>query len=247
VPVALITGAGRGIGAATAVRLASDGWYIAVNFRSRRHQAEAVVERCNSAGVLAEAFACDVSNPEQVAAMFASVDDTLGPISVLVNSAGITMPISRLDDTSVATVDELLAVNVKGTFLCTREAVQRMSTANKGAGGVIVNISSIASRLGSPGEYVMYSASKGAIDSLTLGLSKEVAEEGIRVNAVRPGIVRTDIHESSGDPNRADRMAPFIPMKRAGNPEEIANLVAWLCSTEASHVTGALIDASGGR
>jgi NAD(P)-dependent dehydrogenase (short-subunit alcohol dehydrogenase family) len=233
--IALITGGSRGIGAATASRLASQGWDVAVTYRSDVEAAESVAEECRSLGRRAVALAGDVTSDEEVVRVFEQLDETLGRLSALVNNAGIVDSKARVDEYPPGRVARMLATNVVGPFLCAREAVRRMSTIHGGEGGAIVNVSSAASRLGSPGEYVDYAASKGAIDTMTLGLAKEVAREMIRVNAVRPGIVDTTI------------LAEQIPMGRAGRPEEIANTIAWLCSDEAAYVTGALIDVSGGR
>jgi NAD(P)-dependent dehydrogenase (short-subunit alcohol dehydrogenase family) len=198
-------------------------------------------------GVDAFAHQVDVAVEADVVELFAAADERLGRPDALVNSAGIVGEQARVDELSAARIERMLAVNVTGTILCAREAVRRMSTAFGGHGGTIVNVSSAASRIGSPAEYVDYAASKGAVDSFTLGLAKEVAAEGIRVNAVRPGIIRTDIHASGGQPDRIERLQHQIPMQRAGEPDEIAEAIAWLCSPESSYVTGALLDASGGR
>ncbi len=249
VNIALVTGGSRGIGAASAVRLAKDGWTVAVNFRANAIAADVVVAQCRDQGADALAIAADVAVEEQVQSMFRVIDHELGPLSALVNNAGVVVaPPSRVADLSFERLQRIFSINVIGSFLCAREAVNRMSFRNGGSGGSVVNVSSIASRFGGPHEYVDYAATKGAIDTMTLGLSKEVAEEGIRVNAVRPGLIHTDFHASGGDPDRADRMGTtVVPMKRAGEPLEVANTIAWLCSPEASYVTGALIDVSGGR
>ena len=197
-------------------------------------------------GVQAVAVRCDVRNEAEVVALFAAADD-LGPLRALVNNAGITGPKARLDELTAARIEDLLAVNVLGSFLCAREAVRRMSTDHGGAGGAIVNVSSAAARLGSPGEYIDYAATKGAIDTMTLGLAKEVAREGIRVNAVRPGLIKTDIHASGGQPDRVEERRDSVPMGRGGEALEVAQAIAWLCSDEAAYVTGALLDVSGGR
>jgi NAD(P)-dependent dehydrogenase (short-subunit alcohol dehydrogenase family) len=245
--IALITGGGRGIGAATALKLASQGWDLAVTYRSDASAAESVAESCRSLGGSAVAFRVDVTSDEEVVRVFEQLDETLGRLTALVNNAGIVDTKARVDEYPPGRVERMLATNVVGPFLCAREAVRRMSTLHGGIGGAIVNVSSAASRLGSPGEYVDYAASKGAIDTMTLGLAKEVAREGIRVNAVRPGIIDTTIHASGGQPDRIERLADAIPLGRAGQPDEIANTIAWLCSDEASYVTGALVDVSGGR
>lgn len=246
-PIALVTGGSRGIGAATGLRLAADGWDIAISYREAASDAASVVERCHGLGRRAVAVRADVSDENDVSDLFAAVDDQLGIIGALVNNAGIVGVKARVDETTRARLERMFAINVFGAFACARAAVLRMSTLHGGRGGVIVNVSSAASRLGAPGEYVDYAASKGAIDSMTVGLAKEVAAEGIRVNAVRPGIIATDIHGSGGQPDRADRMRHLIPMLRAGEADEIAGVIAWLCGPDATYVTGSLVDASGGR
>lgn len=246
-PVAVITGGSRGIGAATAVELAQRGWDVCVGYRTRRDAAEGVAEECRRLGRRATVVAVEVADEAAVEALFDTVDQALGTVGVLVNSAGIVAPQARVEDIDGLRLAQMFAVNVTGSFLCARQAVRRMSTRHGGAGGAIVNVSSAASRLGSPGEYVDYAASKAAIDTMTIGLAKEVADEGIRVNAVRPGLVDTDIHTSGGRPDRPAMLAPTIPMKRPGQAAEVAFAIAWLCSSEASYVTGALVDVSGGR
>lgn len=246
-PVAVITGGSRGIGAATAMELARRGWDVCIGYRTRLDAAERVGQQCRRFGRTATVEAVDVADEDAVGAFFETVDQTLGTMDVLVNSAGIVAPQARVEDIDGQRLARMFAVNVTGSFLCAREAVRRMSTSNGGMGGTIVNVSSAASRLGSPGEYVDYAASKAAIDTMTVGLAKEVADEGIRVNAVRPGLIETDIHASGGRPGRPALLAPMIPMKRPGQATEVAFAIAWLCSTEASYVTGALIDVSGGR
>jgi NAD(P)-dependent dehydrogenase (short-subunit alcohol dehydrogenase family) len=247
VSVLIVTGGGRGIGAATAVMAAKRGYAVAVNYLRNSDAADRVVERVEEAGGKAIAVAADVSVERDVVAMFAETDRMLGRISALVNNAGIVDLRSRVEDMSAERIQRMLAVNVTGSFLCAREAVKRMSTRNGGKGGAIVNISSIAARLGGPGEYVDYAASKGAIDTFTIGLAKEVGGEGIRVNAVRPGVIRTEIHAASGDPGRVVRLGEAAPLQRPGDPEEIARSILWLLSDEASYITGALLDVSGGR
>jgi NAD(P)-dependent dehydrogenase (short-subunit alcohol dehydrogenase family) len=245
--VAIVTGGGRGIGAAVSARLAALGFDVAVAYRADRESAERVAGECAAAGVRAVPFPADVAREGDVVRLFEAVDEQLGAVTALVNNAGIVAPKSALADMSAARIRRMMEVNVVGSLLCAREAVRRMSTAGGGSGGVVVNVSSAASRVGSPGEYVDYAASKGAIDTFTLGLSKEVAREGIRVNAVRPGIIETGIHASGGQPDRVERVAPLVPMGRAGRPEEVAALIAWLCTEDASYITGAIIDVSGGR
>ena len=249
-PVALVTGGSRGIGAATALALARSGWDLCLGYRADAEAAKKVVTQCTDLDAEAVAVATDVADQAAVEALFQAVDHHWADRSVLgalVNSAGIVDRSSRVEDMDAARLSRMFAVNVVGSFLCAGQAVRRMSTAHGGAGGVIVNVSSAASRLGSPGEYVDYAASKGAIDTMTLGLAKEVASEGIRVVAVRPGIIDTDIHASGGQPDRVARLAGQIPLGRAGQPEEVAATIAWLCSEEASYISGAIVDVSGGR
>lgn len=243
----MITGAGRGIGAATARLAAARGYAVCVNYRRDGDAAGQVVADVRKAGQKAIAVAADVSTESGVSALFETVDRELGPVTGLVNNAGILEKQGRLEDTDAARLQRIFATNVIGTFLCSREAVRRMSTRHGGAGGAIVNVSSRAAVLGSPGEYIDYAASKGAIDTLTIGLSKEVAEEGIRVNAVRPGFIHTEMHASGGEPNRVDRVKAFVPMKRGGHVDEVAHAILWLLSDEASYATGAFIDLAGGR
>ncbi len=245
--VVVVTGGGRGIGASTAVLLASRGWDVAVGYQRDDESALSVVTECMAMGSRAAAFKADVASDADVKRLFAEVDEDLGPLHALVSSAGIVAKKARVDEYTSERIERVFAVNVVGSFLCAREAVRRMSTFHGGNGGSIVNVSSAASRLGSPGEYVDYAASKGAIDTMTIGLAREVAGEGIRVNAVRPGLVDTTIHASGGQPDRAQRLAASIPMGRPGEPPEVAGAIAWLCSDEASYVTGALLDVSGGR
>ena len=245
--VVLITGASRGIGAVTAALAASRGYHVGVNYRANRAAADAVVAGIRDAGGTAVAIAGDVAVEEDVLRMFADCEQALGPITDLVNNAGVVDMKARVDEMSAARLQRMFAVNVFGTMLCAREAVKRMSTKHGGTGGVIVNVSSVAARIGSPGEYVDYAAAKGAVDVFTIGLAKEVASEGIRVNAVRPGIVRTEIHASGGQPDRLERIAPLVPMLRPGEPEEIAGAILWLLSPEASYTSGTLLDVSGAR
>ena len=247
VRVLLITGAGRGIGAVTALLAAARGYAVCVNYRSNREAAAQVVHEIVSAGGIAVAVPGDVAIEADVVRIFDTCDRALGPLTALVNNAGIVDVKARVDEMDAARLQRMFAINVFGSFLCARQAVRRMSTKHGGPGGAIVNLSSAASRIGSPGEYVDYAASKAAIDAFTIGLSKEVAAEGIRVNAVRPGIGHTGIHASGGQPDRIDRIAPLVPMLRAGQPDEIAHAILWLLSNEASYTTGALLDVAGGR
>jgi NAD(P)-dependent dehydrogenase (short-subunit alcohol dehydrogenase family) len=245
--VTLVTGGGRGIGAATARLLAQQGHAVAVNYARDSAAAERLVDRILAAGGRAIAVRADVSIEADVLRLFEAIDEELGPLTGLVNNAGIVDVAARVDAMSVARIERIFAVNVLGSFLCAREAVKRMSTAHGGAGGVIVNVSSAAARLGSPAQYVDYAAAKGAIDTFTVGLAKEVAAEGIRVNAVRPGLIETDIHASGGDADRATRLAPLVPLQRPGSADEIAQAIVWLLSDAASYCTGAILDVSGGR
>jgi NAD(P)-dependent dehydrogenase (short-subunit alcohol dehydrogenase family) len=246
-PIALITGAGRGIGAATARLAAARGYAVCVNYRSNADAAHAVVADIVDDGGRAIAVQADVAREADVVALFRTVDERLGRITALVNNAGMLEKQMRVDAMDAGRLERVLAANVIGSFLCAREAVRRMSTAHGGAGGAIVNVSSAASRLGSAGEYVDYAASKGAVDAMTIGLSKEVAGEGIRVNAVRPAFIYTDIHASGGEPGRVDRVKDAIPMKRGGRPEEVAAAIVWLLSDDASYVTGTFVDLAGGK
>lgn len=245
--VLLITGASRGIGAATARLAAARGWAVAVNYHRQRDAAQAVVDAIRADGGRAVALAGDVASEADVLRLFADTETALGPLSALVNNAGVLAPQMPLADMDVARWQRMLATNVLGPLLCCREAVRRLSTRLGGQGGVIVNVSSAAARLGSPGEYVDYAASKGALDTLTLGLAKEVAAEGIRVNGVRPGFIYTDMHADGGEPGRVDRVKAGIPMQRGGQPEEVAAAILWLLSDEASFTTGHLLDVAGGR
>ena len=245
--IALITGASRGIGNATAQLLAQQGMRVVVNYLRDKQAAQAVVDTINIAGGTAMAWQADVSDERQVVDMFTAIDDAWGPVAVLVNNAGILSTQCRVEDLTAERINRVLTTNVTGYFLCCREAVKRMSHQHGGAGGAIVNVSSAASRLGVPGEYVDYAASKGAVDSLTIGLSLEVAAQGIRVNGVRPGFIYTDMHASGGEPGRVDRVASAIPMRRGGRPEEVAQAIAWLVSDSASYVTGSFVDLAGGK
>lgn len=245
--VLLITGGGRGIGAATALLAASRGYAVAVNYATNSLAADEVVRTIRDNGGNAMAVQADVGDEAQVLAMFQKVDARFGRLTALVNNAGVVDVTARVDEMSVARLERMFRINVIGSFVCAREAVRRMSTRYGGSGGAIVNISSGAARLGSPGQYVDYAASKGAIDTFTIGLAREVAEEGIRVNAVRPGLIDTEIHASGGLPDRAFELAPTVPMKRTGTAEEIAGAIMWLLSPEASYTTTALLDVTGGR
>jgi NAD(P)-dependent dehydrogenase (short-subunit alcohol dehydrogenase family) len=245
--VILITGASRGIGAATALLAGRRGYSVCVNYRNNREAAERVVATIERHGAKAVAVAADVAIEHDIMRLFETCDTTLGPLTALVNNAAILETQSRVDTIDSARVTRIFATNVVGPFVCAREAVRRMSTRYGGQGGAIVNVSSAASRLGSPGEYVDYAASKSAIDTMTIGLAQEVAQEGIRVNAVRPGVIYTDMHASGGEPNRVDRVKAFVPMKRGGSVDEVAQAILWLLSDEASYTTGSFIDVSGGR
>ena len=245
--VMLITGASRGIGAATARLAAQRGYALGINYRQQRESAEALVREIEDAGGRALALGADVGDETQVLRMFESLDRAFGRLDVLVNNAGMLERQMRLEDMDVARLDRVLRANVVGSFLCAREAIKRMSTRHGGQGGAIVNLSSIAARLGAPNEYIDYAAAKGAIDSMTLGLARELAADGIRVNAVRPGVIRTDIHASGGEPDRVERVRQSVPMGRGGEVEEVANAILWLASEEASYTSGALLDVAGGR
>jgi NAD(P)-dependent dehydrogenase (short-subunit alcohol dehydrogenase family) len=245
--VMIVTGGGRGIGAATARLAAQRGYEVCVNFRRDEGSALAVVDAIRDAGGRAIAVQGDVAVEADVVRLFDETVKQFGALTALVNNAGILERQGRLDEMEAARFERVFATNITGSFLCAREAVRRMSTRHGGRGGGIVNVSSMAARLGSPGEYVDYAASKGAIDALTIGLSKEVAEEGIRVNAVRPGVIYTGIHASGGEPGRVERVKSAVPMKRGGEPEEVARAILWLLSDESSYSTGTFIDVSGGR
>jgi len=243
----LITGASRGIGAATARLAARQGYALCLNYHQREDAANQVLDQIRAAGVSAITVKADVADEDQVLAMFDVIDREFGRLDVLVNNAGMLEQQMRLEKMDAARWSRVLGANVIGSFLCAREAIKRMSTKQGGRGGSIINLSSIAARLGAPGEYIDYAAAKGAIDSMTLGLAKEVAEEGIRVNAVRPGVIHTDIHASGGEPDRIERVKASVPMGRGGQAEEIAEAILWLASEQASYTTGALLDVSGGR
>jgi NAD(P)-dependent dehydrogenase (short-subunit alcohol dehydrogenase family) len=245
--VVLITGASRGIGAATALLAAKQGWAVAVNYVSNSLAADEVVRQILEAGGTAVAIQADVAVEADVVRLFQDVDAKLGRISGMVNNAGVVDMPSRVDGMSVERLERMWTTNITSSFVCAREAVKRMSTKLGGDGGSIVNLSSAAARLGSPGQYVDYAASKAAIDTLTIGLAKEVALEGIRVNAVRPGIIDTDIHASGGLPDRAAQVAPMVPMQRAGTAHEVAEAIVWLLSDASTYTTGSFIDVTGGR
>ncbi len=246
-PVLLVTGGSRGIGAATALLAAERGYAVAVNYAHNSLAADEVVRLIRASGGQAMAVQADVGVEAQVVAMFRRIDAKLGPLTALVNNAGVVDVASRVDEVTTERLRRLFDINVLGSFMCAREAILRMSTRHGGAGGSIVNVSSVASRLGGAGQYVDYAATKGAMDTFTIGLAQEVASEGIRVNAVRPGIIDTDIHASGGQPDRAGRLAPLVPMRRAGSATEVAQSILWLMSEQASYSTGAFIDVAGGR
>jgi NAD(P)-dependent dehydrogenase (short-subunit alcohol dehydrogenase family) len=246
-PVVLITGGSRGIGAATALAAARAGYAVALSFQTDGQAAQSVVRAIEVLGGRAMALQADVAREDSVLAMFAAVDTAWGRLDALVNNAGVVDVASRVDAMSVARLRRMFDTNVLGSFLCAREAVLRMSTRHGGRGGSIVNVSSAAARLGSPGQYVDYAASKGAIDTFTVGLSKEVAAEGIRVNAVRPGIIDTEIHASGGEPDRAQLLGAQVPMQRPGSADEVAQAIVWLMGDDASYTTGTLLDVAGGR
>ncbi|WP_372828103.1 SDR family oxidoreductase [Polaromonas sp.] len=245
--IVLITGGSRGIGAATALLAARAGYAVAVNYSANSLAADEVVRQIRQGGGTAITVQADVAEESQVLAMFEKVDAKLGRLTALVNNAGVVDRTERVDAMSVARLKRMFDINVIGTMVCAREAVKRMSTRYGGDGGAIVNVSSAAARLGAPGQYVDYAASKGAVDTFTIGLAKEVAAEGIRVNAVRPGIIETEIHASGGLPDRARDLAPQVPMQRAGTAEEVARAIVWLMSEESSYTTGAMLDVAGGR
>ena len=245
--VVLITGGSRGIGAATARLAARRGYTVCISYRRNQPAAEALVAEVVAQGGRALAFAADVGDESEVVRLFEQVDAQAGPLAALVNNAGVLEQQMRVDQIDAARLQRIFMTNVVGPFLCAREAVRRMSARYGGAGGAIVNVSSGAARLGAPNEYVDYAASKGAIDTFTIGLAKEVAAEGIRVNAVRPGVIYTEIHASGGEPGRVERVGPAVPIGRGGQPDEVAHAILWLLSDEASYVTGACLDVAGGR
>lgn len=244
----IITGASRGIGAATALLASKAGYAIAVNYNRNYATAHNIVEAIRTSGGTAEAICADISTEKGVLHLFAQADSLLpGQLTGLVNNAGILETQMRLEDMDVARLERIFTTNITGQFLCAREAVKRMSTTHGGSGGAIVNVSSLAAKTGAPNEYLDYAASKAALDALTIGLSKEVAAEGIRVNGVRPAFIYTDIHADGGEPGRVDRIKDSIPMKRGGTPEEVAQAILWLLSDKASYATGTFIDLAGGR
>jgi NAD(P)-dependent dehydrogenase (short-subunit alcohol dehydrogenase family) len=246
-PVMLITGGSRGIGAATARMAAERGYDIVISFRSNEVAADAVVVACGAEGAGAMAVRADVAVEQDVVELFEAASQAFGRLDAVINNAGTLHRAARLDEMSVARFEEVTRINIIGAFVVAREAVRRMSTRHGGNGGSIVNVSSAAAYLGSPNEYIDYAATKGALDTLTIGLSKEVATEGIRVNAVRPGLIYTDLHELSGIANRVDKLAPNVPMQRGGQPQEVAEAILWLAGPAASYVTGTFINTSGGR
>lgn len=243
----MITGASRGIGAATALLAAERGFSVAVNYNKSKKDADKVVEAIRQKGGMAQAFQADVSKEEEIVRLFEEVDSTFGRLTSLVNNAGILACQSRLEDITYQRLQRIFEANTLSTFLCCREAIKRMSPKYGGNGGTIVNVSSIASRTGAPFEYIDYAASKGAVDSLTIGLAKELADENIRVNAVRPAFIHTDIHASGGEPNRIERIKETIPLKRGGLPGEAAEAILWLAMEQSSYSTGIFIDVTGGR
>lgn len=246
-PILVVTGAGRGIGAAVALQAAAAGWDLALNARSDEASAQRVAQAVREQGARALVLMADVSDPQQVERLFERVDAELGPLRGLVNNAGVVDVAQRVDEMSLERWQRMFAINVTGTFLCTQQALRRMSTRHGGSGGSIVNLSSAAARLGSPGQYVDYAAAKAAIDTFTLGVAREVAAEGVRVNAVRPGIIDTEIHASGGQPDRVQRMAAQLPLQRAGTADEVAQAVLWLLSPLSSYTTGSVLDVTGGR
>lgn len=246
-PVILITGGSRGVGAATARLAAARGYDVAISYVSDEAAALAVANDVKAAGRRALAVRADSAEPEQVAALFAAIDREFGRVDVLVNNAGILGPQSRLEDLDFARMQRIFAVNAIGPMLCAQQAVKRMSQRHNGRGGVVINVSSGAARLGSPNEYIDYAASKGALETFTIGFAKEVARDGIRVNCIRPGHIYTDMHASGGEPGRVDRVKDSIPMGRGGQPEEVARAILWLASDEASFITGTFLDVTGGK
>lgn len=246
-PVLVVTGGSRGIGAAIAITAAANGYNVCINYKSDKASAENVSSQAKTYGVECITVQADVSQENEVVRLFETVDAQLGAVTALVNNVGILMNQATVVELSAERINKVLTTNVTSYFLCSREAVLRMSTDHGGSGGAIVNISSVASRLGSPREYVDYAASKAAVDTLTIGLAREVATQGIRVNAIRPGLIYTDIHADSGEPDRVNRLASGVPMARGGKPEEVADAVQWLLGDKASYVTGTFIEVAGGR
>ncbi len=246
-PVLLITGASRGIGAATAVLSAQAGWDIVVNYTQNKAAAEALCKQLESLGAKTLCVQADVGNEGQILKMFAQIDSHFGALHGLVNNAGVVDMTSKVVDMSWERLERMMRINILGTIACSKEAIKRMSTEHAGQGGSIVNLSSVAAKIGGATQYVDYAASKGAIDSFTTGLARELATQGIRVNAVRPGIIDTEIHASGGQPNRAKDAAGAVPMQRAGSAEEVGKAIVWLLSNDASYTTGAVLDVSGGR
>ena len=245
--VLLVTGGSAGIGAACVKLGAQRGYHVAFSYRSSAAQASALVEEVTAAGGVARGFQADAADEAQTAALFRQIDDTMGPVTALVNNAGITGPVLKLDAVSGPMLDELNAININGVFYATREAIKRMATDLGGPGGGIVTISSVAATLGAPGAWVHYAASKGAVDSFTIGAAKELAPRGIRVNAVRPGLIDTEIHAKAGLGDRLAKLGPSVPMGRIGTAQEVADAILWLMSDQASYVTGAIVPVSGGR
>ncbi len=246
-PVAIVTGGSRGIGAATAKLAATRGYAVCINYQRNQDAADSVVRHITSQGGRALAMQADLSSEAEIVELFRRVDGELGKVSALVNNAATLERQMHLEEMDAARIQRTLTVNVIGSMICAREAVRRMSTRHGGNGGGIVNVSSGASKYGSPGEYVDYAASKGAIDTFTIGLAKEVAEESIRVNGVRPGFIYTEMHAKGGEPGRVDRVKTLVPMQRGGQPEEVARAILWLLSDEASYITGTILDVGGGR
>lgn len=246
-PLLIITGASRGIGAATAHRAAAAGYAVAVNYHRSAESAQQVVDSIRASGGQAVAIQGDISQPDDISRIFELAEQQFGPVRALVNNAAILEQQMRLDEMTLDRMERIFRTNVFGTMLCCQAAIRRMSTRHGGTGGVIINLSSAAARIGSPGEYIDYAASKGAIDTLTIGLAKEVASEGIRVNAVRPGIIDTEIHASGGDPDRVSRRGHTLPLQRAGTADEVAAAIVWLLSDAASYCTGTTLDVTGGR